>query len=179
MQWLAYSHALIQTPTLMCLLRLELWLKHLPQTVHLWGRCFSWTCRMWILSRSLFSNDLLDITSNVFGTLHVIPHWTWDGHQIWRYVISSWHNLIWHRTWHGTWHGTWQVNRFTLALLSIIFPYSLRCGYLSTLQNVRITYIYMYSRWLVSSHTYREQSVQGNFLSPWSTQRVYLRCLSL
>lgn len=25
----------------------------------LWGLCFSWTCRMWILNRSLFSNDLL------------------------------------------------------------------------------------------------------------------------
>lgn len=29
--------------TLMCLLRLDDWLKHLPQTLHLWGRCFSWT----------------------------------------------------------------------------------------------------------------------------------------
>ena len=44
--------------TLMCLLRLEDWLKHLLHTVHLCGLCFSWTWRMWIRSLSRFSNDL-------------------------------------------------------------------------------------------------------------------------
>ena len=46
------------TLTLMCLLRLEDWLKLLLHTIHLCGRCFSCTCKIWILSRSRFSNDL-------------------------------------------------------------------------------------------------------------------------
>lgn len=44
--------------TRMCLLRLEDWLKLFAQTTHLWGLCFSCTCRMWIRSRSRFSKDL-------------------------------------------------------------------------------------------------------------------------
>lgn len=44
--------------TLMCLLRLDDWLKLFPQTIHLWGLCFSCTCKIWILNRSFFSKDL-------------------------------------------------------------------------------------------------------------------------
>jgi len=44
--------------TLMCLLRLDDWLKLLLHSEHLWGRCFSCTCRTCIRRRSRFSNDL-------------------------------------------------------------------------------------------------------------------------
>ena len=61
--------------TLMCLLRLELWLKHLLHILHLWGLCFSCTCNMCILSLSLFSNDLKDIWMQTENTCTCNKHW--------------------------------------------------------------------------------------------------------
>lgn len=56
--------------TRICLLRLDDWLKLFPHTQHLWGRCFSCTCRIWIRNRSRFSNDLGNIKS--WGSLYPI-----------------------------------------------------------------------------------------------------------
>ncbi len=49
------EHAL---PTRMCLFKLEDCENDFPQTLHLCGRCFSCTCRIWIRSLSRFSKDL-------------------------------------------------------------------------------------------------------------------------
>ena len=58
--------------TRMCLLRLDDWLKLLAQTTHLWGRCFSWTCSMWMRSRSRFSNDLYSQTTHVASCVPIL-----------------------------------------------------------------------------------------------------------
>lgn len=43
---------------LFTLFRLEDWENALPHIWQIWGRWFSWTCKMWIRSRSRFSKDL-------------------------------------------------------------------------------------------------------------------------
>ena len=56
--WNFEEPEVLMSLTRMCLLRLDDWLKLLAHTWHLWGRCFSWTCRMWMRRRSRFSKDL-------------------------------------------------------------------------------------------------------------------------
>ena len=59
-------------PTLICLFRLDDWLKLLPQTIHLWGLCFSCTWRICIRNLSFFSNDLAKEKRKVSKYFHGI-----------------------------------------------------------------------------------------------------------
>ena len=58
MNWITWYIIINMTHTLICLLRLDDCGKDFPHTLHLCGRCFSWTCRIWMRSLSLFSKDL-------------------------------------------------------------------------------------------------------------------------
>ena len=59
-------------PTLICLFRLDDWLKLLPHTIHLWGLCFSCTWRICIRNLSFFSNDLAKEKRKVLKYFHGI-----------------------------------------------------------------------------------------------------------
>lgn len=73
MSKIIYSRILKQAiPTLICLFRLDDWLKLLPHTIHLWGLCFSCTWRICIRNLSFFSNDLAKEKRKVLKYFHRI-----------------------------------------------------------------------------------------------------------